>query len=152
MAIIGVLSMLAGVALITWGARRLGKSPDPRADSLLAPTLAIDTLDPDLRVLYTKTLVLDAKCEAHYGSERRADWSAMGRELRRALIAEQSRRVRELGAEATERIERVLDDALRRVDRDAPLDAAWDELCDAARADRLVERSTKEPPTRIPFE
>jgi hypothetical protein len=138
MAILGALSMLAGVGLVIWGARHLGSDSDPRADSLLAPTLAADTLDPDLRVLYARTLVLDAQCQRHYGDDDRAQWSVMGRELRRALVATQSRRIRGVDAPSADTLERLLDRAIERVRNGEPLDDEWRGILETVREHTAV--------------
>lgn len=87
LAILGAATAAAGVGLVIWGATAASSKPSHGTDSsLLAPTLAVDTMDPDLRVAYMRTLVFDARLQARSGTR-----SPLGRELRRCLVALQAR-------------------------------------------------------------
>jgi hypothetical protein len=137
MAILGALSMVAGIAVLLWSIRRLGESPRVANQSLLAPTLAVDTLDADLRVLYMRTLVLDAHCQAAYGDERSSEWSPLGRELRRAVVAMQARRVQGNPEEPADAIEQIIERAIEHAHDEAGLDDEWETLrSEAARHTR----------------
>jgi len=88
MALIGAATAAAGVGLVVWSATAAASSDplDAPRESLLAPTLAVDTLDSDLRVAYMRTLVLDARMQVRHGEQP----TELGRELRRGLVALQA--------------------------------------------------------------
>ena len=87
--VIAVLGLSIFCAAILWNS--IQKSA-PK-ESYLAPTLGIDALDSDLRVLYLKTLVFD---------EQHRDLDGAGRELRRLIFVLQAVREREAADSTTE--------------------------------------------------
>lgn len=98
--LIGAAVAASGVALILWAIRALHASrTGGRSDSFLAPTLVVDTLDPDLRIAYMRTLVIDARGAARTGAPYE-----IGRQLRRAITAVQALRF----ADGDENIEQQL--------------------------------------------
>lgn len=125
--------MLTGTLLVLWGTSKLTKSgTDGRAESFLAPTLAVDALDDDLRVIYMQSLVIDARCNARYGSDCAEVWSPFGREIRRGLVACQAKR--HAGeADAAQYAEELSERASTHVQDGEPLDDEWRRLVAAAR-------------------
>ena len=137
LAILGASSMASGTLLVVWGASKLGsRRLEERGESFLAPTLAVDALDADLRVTYMQTLVVDARCNARYGAETAHVWSPLGREIRRSLVAIQgARHAAEIEAPPAP-LEELLDSASRHVQNGRPLDANWDALVGRAKGQR----------------
>lgn len=92
-----IATILAGIgfglviAAVYWLSRQ---QPEP-PESFLAPVLAADALDSDLRVLYARSMVLDAVESSAWGAK-----VGLGPEVRRILLTIQSLRVR--GADDTE--------------------------------------------------
>lgn len=129
LAILGVATAATGIGLVAWGASAIGSSKSGgRSESFLAPTLTIDTLDDDLRVLYMRTMVLDARCQARYGAALRDEWSLLGRELRRTIVTLQADRHggRDPGPpDRFEGLETTLDAAIDHVVHSRPLDQRW---------------------------
>lgn len=122
LALIGAATAAAGVGLVVYSASAAStERSSGTSESLLAPTLAVDTMDPDLRVAYMRTLVLDARLQARNGEAP----TALGRELRRCLVSLQARRF-----------------AQQTTDLTAPLIELIDEACDAA------EDGVADPPLR----
>ena len=117
LALLGAATSMGGVALVVWGAKILAQSRSQGAsESLLAPTLAVDTLDPDLRIAYMRTRVVDARESA------RNTASPIGRELRRGLVAVQAARF-----------------AGQRTPLEAQLLTMVDDVCDELSAHTLPE-------------
>ena len=134
LALLGASSMASGTLLVVWGASKLGaKRLDERSESFLAPTLAVDALDADLRVAYMQTLVVDARCNARYGSDTAEVWSPLGRELRRALVTLQAERHDGAHSERLTDVERLLDRASSHVQGGGRLDDFWAALVESAR-------------------
>lgn len=132
MALVGGITAMLGVGIVVWGASALGAMrTSGRTESLLAPTLAVDTLDDDLRVVYMRTLVLDARCQARYGREQQARWGEIGRELRRLLVLEQA--IRTAGCEPSDAqtFGALVDKALDHVLSGEPLGEQWSRDVDA---------------------
>lgn len=93
--LVGLLAVVgAGIAAfwaLAW-LTRSAASPVRRDRSFLAPTLAIDALDADLRALYLQSLVVDAECDDLFGDSEKGRWSQLGREIRRLVVLEQAAR------------------------------------------------------------
>ena len=134
LALLGALTALLGAGIIAWGATALGSARSGgRSESLLAPTLAVDALDPDLRVMYMRTLVLDARCQARYGD---GSWDTLGRELRRLLVLEQAERTADGSAVDLGRVEQLIELALDHVIAGGPLAEDWRRWAEEATAMR----------------
>lgn len=89
--IVGSLTLVAGSALTLVGLATLQGNRNPSRQSFLAPVLAIDALDADLRVAYSKTMVLDARACAE---NRSIEENGLGAEIRRLILAIQAARGR----------------------------------------------------------
>lgn len=140
LALIGAATAAAGAGLVVWGATAAAQMRERRGppQSLLAPTLAVDTLDPDLRVAYVRTLVLDARVQVRGGTTGTA---ALGRELRRALVGLQALRHRGHPDPQSVAVHTLIDDACGAAEADAPLDEHWDAWLEQARdLRRQIER------------
>ncbi len=123
LALLGAATAAAGAGLVVWGAINVaGRGAARTGDSLLAPTLAVDTLDPDLRVAYMRTLVLDARLVARgIGTP-----SLLGRELRRCLVALQA--IRHAGGthQASIALEDLVAEACDEIEVGEVAAARWD--------------------------
>lgn len=97
---VGVGMFGVGTTLAFIAARSLRRPIRPSAQSYLAPVLAIDVLDADLRVAYARTVVLDARAD---GVESTRE-IGLGAEIRRLILEIQAAR------QAGEAIEVGLDD------------------------------------------
>ncbi len=89
--IVGSVTLVAGSALTLVGLATMQANRQPSRQSFLAPVLAIDTLDADLRVAYSKTMVLDARACAE---DRSVEENGLGAEIRRLILAIQAARGR----------------------------------------------------------
>jgi hypothetical protein len=89
--IVGGVTLVAGSALTLVGLATLQANHRPSRQSFLAPVLAIDALDTDLRVAYSKTMVLDARACAE---DRSIEENGLGAEIRRLILAIQVARGR----------------------------------------------------------
>ncbi len=89
--ILGGATLVGGSALALVGLTTMMGQRRPSNQSFLAPVLAVDALDADLRVAYSKTIVLDARASAESISE--ADWG-LGAEIRRLILEIQAARGR----------------------------------------------------------
>lgn len=89
--VVGALLFVSGAVLIfvVWR-QYLASEEEERPESLLAPVLAVDTLEPRLRVLWVKSMLVDA--EATASEKERA--ARLSREIRRGLVALQAELVR----------------------------------------------------------
>ena len=127
--------MASGTLLVVWGAAKLSaRHGAERAQSFLAPTLAVDALDSDLRVIYLQTLVLDARCQDRFGDEHAAAWSPLGRELRRSIVAVQAGRHRgKQRRDAVDVVDDLITDASEYIETKSDLGPPFDALVEAAR-------------------
>lgn len=131
-AVLGALTAAAGAGLVVWGATTIAsRNSDGTGASLLAPTLAVDTLDPDLRVAYMRTLVLDARVQTRFGE---SPASPLGRELRRAIVGVQARRHAGADEDLLGDVEEVLDVAAAAVEQGDLPDERWTAWIRRARA------------------
>lgn len=89
--ILGGATLVAGSALAMVGLSTMLGQRRPPNQSFLAPVLAVDALDADLRVAYSKTIVLDARASAE---SRGAEDSRLGAEIRRLILEIQASRGR----------------------------------------------------------
>ncbi len=123
--------MIAGVAVVWFGTSKLDDGFDEELrESFLAPTLAVDALDDDLRVAYMQTLVLDARCRSAWGKGEKARWATLGRELRRAIVAAQALRMQQLDdARVCTKIEATLERCDRDLERGGVPDG-WEDRVD----------------------
>ena len=135
LALLGATSMASGTLLVVWGAAKLSaRHGAERAQSFLAPTLAVDALDSDLRVIYLQTLVLDARCQDRFGDEHAAAWSPLGRELRRSIVAVQAGRHRgKQRRDAVDVVDDLITDASEYIETKSDLGPPFDALVEAAR-------------------
>ena len=97
---LGALVLAVGAALLLVSLLSLDRGEDsPMRDwqmvSKLLPLLAQDTLDPDLRAIYQKSLYLDALIADVAPSLTTPTGTELGREVRRALLSVESRRFSE---------------------------------------------------------
>lgn len=97
---VGVAIAVMGIGLVCFAILAHLIRPPAIRESFLAPTLGIDALDSDLRILYLKTLVFDA--------ERNADHreASTGRALRRLIFSIQA--LRETAQDHPEALDLVL--------------------------------------------
>lgn len=82
--VVGALLFATGAILIFVVWRQYAKQVGEAAtESLLAPVLAVDTLDQRLRPLWVKSMLIEAEA----GPPDEADAARLSRELRRGLVA-----------------------------------------------------------------
>lgn len=138
LALLGATSMASGTLLVVWGATKLSsKQATERVQSFLAPTLAVDALDPDLRVIYLQTHVLDARCQDRFGDHEAETWSPLGRELRRSIVAVQAGRHRgQQRRDAVDLLEDLIDEGTECVERETTLGPTFTALIERARLAR----------------
>jgi len=89
--LIGGATLVVGGALTLVGLATMLTQRRPSQQSFLAPVLAVDALDPDLRVAYSKTIVLDAQASAE---DKSVEASGLGAEIRRLILETQAARGR----------------------------------------------------------
>lgn len=85
---VGVGMFGVGTTLAWIASQTLRRPPLPSRQSYLAPVLAIDVLDTDLRVAYARTLVLDARSD----EDPLIREIGLGAELRRLILEIQASR------------------------------------------------------------
>lgn len=123
---LGALVLAIGASLLGLSALSLTRERSPRHDqnwrlvSKLLPLLAQDTLAPDLRAVYQKSLYLDALIQDVAPDLASPTGTALGRDVRRALLAIEARRFRADDPETVQAHE--LSDLRARLDR--AIDAA----------------------------
>ena len=88
---LGGATLVVGSVLTLVGLATMQANRKPSRQSFLAPVLAIDALDADLRVAYSKTMVLDARSCAE---EKTIEENGLGAEIRRLILAIQAARGR----------------------------------------------------------
>jgi len=143
---VGVLATGTGAGVVAFErwARRVEAEAD-RVESYLAPTLAIDALDSDLRVVYMKSLVLDAEGQDRLGDLwDRSVHGELGREIRRLVIAAQAARVAGDDRRAGDILadtEQILGDSLDDLEDDGDLATTWARRAARARNARTTMRS-----------
>ncbi len=108
-AVLGGIGLGLVLAAVFWLSRQQPELPE----SFLAPVLAADALDSDLRVLYARSMVLDAIESSTWGSR-----VGLGPEVRRVLVTLQSLRVQ--GA-ADEEISPILERVAEIASSDAEM-------------------------------
>lgn len=121
---LGALVLAVGAALLLVSLLSLERAEDsPHEDwqmvSKLLPLLAQDTLDPDLRAIYQKSLYLDALITDVAPSLTTPTGTELGRRVRRALLSIESSRYNE-SEEGTDTGQ--FDELIRRMD--TAIDAA----------------------------
>ncbi len=87
--VLGGVLFLSGALLIALVVRQFLEQRQTTPESLLAPVLAADTLAPDLRVVWVRSMLLEAEApQSNVDDARR-----LAREIRRCLVAAQARSV-----------------------------------------------------------
>ncbi|MGM0554778.1 MAG: hypothetical protein ACQEVA_00180 [Myxococcota bacterium] len=127
---IGALVVALGVALLGVSALSLTRDERPsdrdnwRMVSKLLPLLAQDTLDPDLRAVYQKSLYLDALIADVAPTLASQTGTELGRKTRRELLAIEARRFRqpnaEVDASGLEQLHARLDTVIERAEQARP--------------------------------
>ena len=87
--VVGGVTFAVGSVLALVGFASMSKPRLKQRQSFLAPILVVDALDPDLRVVYSQTMVLDARWDVEHPEQPSP---RLGAEIRRLVVEVQAAR------------------------------------------------------------